>query len=253
MTAITTAPTHAPKPCALVTGAGRTEGLGFETCRQLAVRGFDVFLTARRAEAAEALAARLAAEGHAVRPLALDVTSASSVDAAAAAVRATTGRLDVLVNNAAGVAPWGERPSTADLAGAAAIMDATLFGAWRLTQRLLPLLVASPAPRIVMVTSGAGSHGDPVFGLESGNAMGPSYAVAKAALNALTSALARELRDTPVIVNAVCPGFTATFPGGEGMGARPVAEGAAGIVWAATLPDDGPRGGFFRDARPLPW
>ena len=80
-----------------------------------------------------------------------------------------------------------------------------------------------------------------------------SYGVSKAALNALTSTLAAELADTPVLVNAVCPGLTATWPGAEAMGARPVAESARGIVWAATLPDDGPTGGFFRDTRQLAW
>jgi NAD(P)-dependent dehydrogenase (short-subunit alcohol dehydrogenase family) len=163
------------------------------------------------------------------------------------------GRLDVLVNNAAGVSPYGEQATSADLAAAAAVMDATFFGAWRVCQVFWPLLLRSPAPRVVNVTSGAGSHADPVFGLTSGNAMGPAYATAKAALNALTAIQAREATGTPLIVNAVCPGFTATFPGGVSMGARPVADGAAGIVWAATLPADGPRGGFFRDGQPLGW
>lgn len=103
------------------------------------------------------------------------------------------------------------------------------------------------------VSSGAGSHGDPAFGLTSPNAMGPAYPVAKAALNALTVTFANELRDAGVLVNAVCPGFTATFPGGEVMGARPVADGAASVVWAATLEDGGPSGGFFRDGKALPW
>ncbi len=83
--------------------------------------------------------------------------------------------------------------------------------------------------------------------------MGPAYAVAKAALNALTVTFANELREARILVNAVCPGFTATFPGAERMGARPVAEGAASVVWAAVLGDGGPTGGFFRDGKPLPW
>jgi NAD(P)-dependent dehydrogenase (short-subunit alcohol dehydrogenase family) len=80
-----------------------------------------------------------------------------------------------------------------------------------------------------------------------------AYGVSKAALNALTSTLAAELSETPVIVNAVCPGLTATYPGAEAMGARPVADSAAGVVWVATLADDGPRGGFFRDRESLGW
>ena len=132
-------------------------------------------------------------------------------------------------------------------------MEVTLFGAWRMSQAFVPLLLRSDAPRLVNVSSGAGPHDDVVFGLHSDNGMGPGYAVGKAALNALTDALAFELRDTPILVNAVCPGFTATVPGGEAMGARPVADGAASVLWAVRLPNDGPRGGFFRDGHPLPW
>jgi len=132
-------------------------------------------------------------------------------------------------------------------------MDATLFGGWRVTQALVPLLKKSEHGRVVNVSSGAGSHGDAAFGLTTKNSMGPAYAVAKAAVNALTVTFANELRPANVLVNAVCPGFTATFPGGESMGARPVADGAASVVWAAVLGDDGPSGGFFRDGKPLPW
>ena len=91
------------------------------------------------------------------------------------------------------------------------------------------------------------------FGLAARRGAAATYGVSKAALNALTSTLAAELAETPVLVNAVCPGLTATYPGAEAMGARPVADSAGGVVWAATLPDDGPRGGFFRDGQPLDW
>ena len=80
-----------------------------------------------------------------------------------------------------------------------------------------------------------------------------NWAVTKAALNALTSSLAKELEKSKILINAVCPGLTATFPGAEKMGAGPVGEGAASIVWAAVLPDDGPTGGFFRAGKPLSW
>jgi NAD(P)-dependent dehydrogenase (short-subunit alcohol dehydrogenase family) len=240
-------------PVALVTGCSRAEGIGFEVCRQLAARGMTVLLTARDGAKAHALADTLRAERHAVHAHALDVADAGSVDALADTVRREHGRLDVLVNNAAGLAPWGETVAGADLEASRAVHEVTLLGAWRMCRAFLPLLQISAHPRIVNVSSGAGSHGDPVFGLTSGNSMGPSYATSKAALNAFTALLANELKDTPVLANAVCPGFTATFEGGAQMGARPVPEGAAGIVWAATLPDDGPRGGLFRDGQPLPW
>jgi NAD(P)-dependent dehydrogenase (short-subunit alcohol dehydrogenase family) len=241
--------TQQERPWAVVTGAGRREGIGFEVCRQLAARGMTVVLTARDGKAAVTRAAELEREGLDVRGERLDVAD----DASVAALASQLPRLDVLVNNAAATNGYGEQPSTADVRAARAAFDVTLFGAWRTTQALLPLLRRSAHARVVNVSSGAGSHGDPVFGLTSHNAMGPSYAVAKAALNALTVTFANELRGASVLVNAVCPGFTATFPGGAEMGARPVAEGAASVVWAALLPDDGPTGGLFRDGVPLPW
>lgn len=233
----------------LVTGVGKPGGLGFELCRQLAARGDTVWLTARTAAQAQALGAGLSGR---VIPAALDVTNPAAVAALADRVAADTG-LDVLVNNAAGLSPWGEAAATADLAVARSVLDVTLWGAWAMAQAFLPLLRASPAGRLINVSSGAGSHGDTVFGLTTGNAMGTSYAVAKAALNALTVRLAREEAAPGLRINAVCPGFTATFPGGADMGARPVAEGAASILWAADIGNDGPTGGFFRDGRPLPW
>ena len=122
-----------------------------------------------------------------------------------------------------------------------------------MTQAFLPLLQRSEHPRIVNVASGAGSHGDEQYGLSARRGAAASYGISKAAVLALTATLAAELDGPPVIVNAVDPGLTATWPGAEAIGARPVAESVPGIIWAATLPDDGPRGGFFRDGRPHPW
>jgi len=187
-----------------------------------------------------------------VRPLDLDVTDEGSVDAARRAVGATPGRLDVLVNNAAAYADWAETAATADLSAARRVFETNLFGTWRVTQAFLPLLRAAAHPRLVVVSSGAGSHGEPQFGLAAG-AAAASYGISKAALNALVAKLAAELSGTHILVNAVDPGLTATAPGMEAMGARPVADGAASVVWTVTLPDDGPTGGFFRDGEPLPW
>ena len=240
------------RPVALITGAGRSLGLGFETARQLATAGMHVILTARDPAAAQARAAELKAQGLSVTGLGLDVTDPDSVAALASTVAAAPGRLDVLVNNAATTGPFGEKAAEADLDSARGVFESILFGSWAVTKAMLPLLVQSPAARIVMVSSGAGSHADLAFGLHRDNAViGASYGVAKAALNALTVKLAME--HPAMRINAVCPGFTATFEGGEAMGARPVAEGAAGIVWAARLPDDGPTAGFFRDGLPLGW
>ena len=236
---------------ALVTGASR--GIGFEVCRQLAVRGMLVILTARDTERADEAARRLADEGLDVRGMALDVTDGGSVRSLAAELESAFGRLDVLVSNAAAYVDWSETASTADLDAAQAVLATNLFGGWRVTQGLLPLLRKSACGRLVYVSSGAGSHGDQQFGLTTGRGAVSAYGVSKAAVNALAAKFAAELTGTGILVNAVCPGLTATAPGMEAMGARPIAEGAASIVWAATLPDDGPSGGFFRAGLPLSW
>jgi NAD(P)-dependent dehydrogenase (short-subunit alcohol dehydrogenase family) len=205
----------------------------------------------------DASAARVAGSELGERVIALsvglDVSDDASVAAAAAALTAEPGRLDVLINNGAAYIDWAETGTGADLAEAHRVLETNLFGAWRLTQALLPLLQASSSPRIVNVSSGAGSHGDDAFGLHARHGAAASYGISKAALNALTSTLAAELAGTNVLINSVCPGLTATWPGAESMGARPIADSVPGIVWAATLPDHGPSGGFFRDTKPLPW
>lgn len=211
---------------ALVTGVGKETGLGFAVARTLAGRGDRVWVAARTEAQARAMASAIGGD---TAPLALDIADPAAIAAAARTVQESDGRLDVLINNAAAVAPWGETAAAADLAVARQVMDVTLFGTWEMCQAFLPLLRRSPQGRLVNVSSGAGSHGDQAFGLTTANGMGTSYAVAKAALNALTVKLARE-ETSPVKINAVCPGFTATFPGGAEMGARPVAEGAASIL-----------------------
>src|SRR4051794_8008331 len=174
----------------------------------------------------------------------LDVDSEESVAAAAAWVQAQLGRCDALVNNAAIDYETDARATTADLARVRRAMDTNLFGAWRVALAFLPLLRRSPHPRLVNVSSGGGS-------ISTMGAGTPAYSVSKAALNALTRILAAELRAERVLVNAVCPGWVATDMGGPG--GRPVADGAASVLWAVLLGDDGPTGGFFRDGRPVEW
>src|SRR3954469_5061628 len=226
----------------LVTGANR--GIGFEVCRQLARRGFIVILTARDAAKAEAAAHKLGKSGR-VESLALDVADASSIGKAAAEVANRHGHLDVLVNNAGINYDTWETAENANIAGTVVETIATnLLGPWRACQAFLPLLRKSRSARIVNVSSESGS-------LAQMGAGPPAYQVTKAALNALTRTLAGELRTAHILVNAVCPGWVSTDMGGGG--GRPVTEGAAGIIWAATLPANGPTGGFFRDGKPLPW
>jgi NAD(P)-dependent dehydrogenase (short-subunit alcohol dehydrogenase family) len=178
--------------------------------------------------------------GGPISPIVLDVADDESVRAAAEGIE----RLDVLVNNAAILYDTWQGAVDASLDQVHEALETNVIGAWRTTQAVLPQLRESPAGRIVNVSSGAGAIHDMGGGT-------PAYRVSKAALNALTRVLAAELRGDRILVNAVCPGWVATDMGGAG--GRPVADGAAGIVWAATLPDDGPTSGFFRDGRPIDW
>jgi NAD(P)-dependent dehydrogenase (short-subunit alcohol dehydrogenase family) len=223
---------------AVVTGANR--GIGREVCRQLGEQGWTAVLGARDAAKGERAAAGL--DG--VVACRLDVDDEASVRTAADEVRERFGRCDAVVNNAAILYDTWARASTADLDVVHAALETNLFGAWRTALAFLPLLRRSPHPRLVNVSSGAGA-------LSSMGAGTPAYSVSKAALNALTRILAAELRGDRVLVNAVCPGWVATDMGGGG--GRPVQQGAASVLWAALLEDDGPTGGFFRDGRPLDW
>ena len=229
-------------PVAVVTGANR--GIGKEVARQLAQRGFRVILGSRGLAAGQAAAKELAAAGLPVAAFGLDVTSQRDAEALAAELERGYGRLDVLVNNAAICYDTWQQASSADLGTVTGALGTNVLGPWRLCLALLPLLRRSPHPRIVNVSSEAGS----LAGMGGGT---PAYRVSKAALNALTRILAAELRSSGILVNAVCPGWVATDMGGPG--GRPVTDGAAGVVWAALLGDDGPTGGFFRDGHPLPW
>jgi NAD(P)-dependent dehydrogenase (short-subunit alcohol dehydrogenase family) len=233
------------QPVAVVTGANR--GLGLETSRQLAALGYLILLTARREPEGRAAAEQLAAQGLSVRFHPLDVTDEASVRALAETVRGI-GRLDVLVNNA-GIfcEPTPGTPEAsvfrADLARVRESFETNTLGPLRLCQALIPLM--NGRGRVVNVSSGMGQ-------LDDMNGSCPGYRFSKVALNALTRILADELRDTAIKVNAVCPGWVRTDLGGP-RAYLSVEEGAKGIVWAATLPDDGPSGGFFRDSKPIPW
>ena len=227
---------------ALVTGGNR--GIGLEVCRQLAVKGFTVLLTAREAQKARAAADDLDSV-NGVEPMVLDVDDPTTIVKAATEIARRYDRLDVLINNAGINYDTWENVENADIDGT--VMDTittNLLGPWRVCQAFLPLLRKSRSGRIVNVSSESGS-------LANMSAGPPAYQVTKAALNALTRTLAGELRGTYILVNSVCPGWVATDMGGAG--GRPLAEGAAGIIWAATLPNDGPTGGFFRDGKTLPW
>jgi NAD(P)-dependent dehydrogenase (short-subunit alcohol dehydrogenase family) len=229
------------RPVAVVTGANR--GIGYEVARQLFERGFEVVLGSRDLAWGERAARTFEATGATVHAVQLDVSEQTSVSKMGTWVREHLGRTDVLVNNAAIHYDTWQRAESADLGIVREALETNLLGAWRTTQVLLPLLRKSHRARIVNVSSEGGS-------ISEMNGGPPAYSVSKASLNALTKLLAGELRVDGILVNAVCPGWTATDMGGGG---RPVAEGAASVVWAVDIPDDGPTGGFFRDGRSLPW
>jgi NAD(P)-dependent dehydrogenase (short-subunit alcohol dehydrogenase family) len=231
---------------ALVTGANK--GIGYRIVEQLAARGMTVLLGGRDQKRRDAAAVELGVE-----PVALDVTDPASVAAAAAHVRTAFGRLDVLVNNA-GIAGTGAvPPSDTTVEAVREVFDTNVYGAIRVTNAMLPLLLRSPAPRIVNVSSMVGSlavQSDPAGRL---SVIPPTvaYPMSKTALNAVTVQYARELAGR-VLVNAADPGYCATDLN-DHRGWRSAAEGAAIAVRLATLDADGPTGGFFNDDGPLPW
>ena len=218
---------------ALVTGTSR--GIGAEIARQLAAdHDFVVYAGARDPDDVEEI------EG--IVPIELDVTDEDEIVAAQERIGSEVGHLDTLVNNA-GV--YGDPVGAADydIDRAHEVLEVNTFGPWRLIETFLPLLHRSDAPRIVNVSSGAGQLSD----MNGGRG---AYRVSKAALNALTRTLAWDEED--VKINAMCPGWVRTDMGGSGA-TRSVEEGADTAVWLATLPDDGPTGGFFRDRESIPW
>ena len=223
----------------LITGANR--GIGREVGAQLAAVGHHVLLGSREPEKARAAAHSITTAGGTATVLALDISNPASISAACDVVSGLGG-LDVLVNNAAVLYDTWQSAIDPDVDQVREALETNLFGTWQLTSALAPFLRSSRHGRIVNVSSGAGALTDMGGGL-------PAYRVSKVSLNALTRMWAAELPG--VLVNSVCPGWVATDMGGSG--GRPVSDGAAGIVWAATLSDDGPTGGFFRDQHPIPW
>lgn len=232
----------ADQPITLVTGGNR--GIGLEVCRQLTERGHIVIMTARDQRKARAALEVLGGSEGELIPRQLDVTDPDSIESCRAYIENTFGRLDVLVNNAAILYDTFQQVLNVDFATVEDALTTNTLGPWRVTQSFLPLLRQSKHARVVNVSSGSGE-------LASMTGGAPAYSISKLALNGLTLMMANALRSEGILVNAVCPGWVATDMGGSG--GRPVADGASGIVWAATLPDDGPTGGFFRDGKAIAW
>jgi NAD(P)-dependent dehydrogenase (short-subunit alcohol dehydrogenase family) len=228
---------------AVVTGGNR--GIGREICRQLAELNIEVVLTARDIEAGNAAAGQFSEGGLPVQFHPLDVSQPTSVKQLADFVADTLGRLDILVNNAGiyidrGISPLEIEPSLVQKT-----LDTNLFGPLYLCQSIIPIMKKKRYGRIVNISSQMGSLTDMGRG-------GLAYRVSKTALNALSRVLANELSGTNILVNTVDPGWVRTDMGGSSA-PRSVSEGADTATWLATLPDDGPTGGFFRDRQQRTW
>lgn len=249
---------------ALITGANK--GIGRQIAAELIEHGFIALIGSRDLSKGQQAAEEL---GDQARAIQLDVTDSASIAAAKERIGDDYGRLDVLVNNAA-IAHAGSgnrsleeitqaaKPSTVPVEHLKAVFETNVFGAFAVTQAMLPLLRRAPAARIVNVSSGAGSltvHADPDFPMRPH--FGATYGPSKTALNAMTLAFAIELEDTGIKVNAANPGPTAT-EFNNFYGNRTVKEGAAEAVRLALLDEDGPTGSFSGfsfsgESGPIPW
>ena len=229
---------------AVVTGANR--GIGFEIARQLAKLDIHVVVTARSAAKAAVACQKLKDEGLNVAYHACDVTDPTAVQMLRDFVKKNYGAADILVNNAGVMLdPKGSGPLEMSPDILQSTMAVNVFGPAMLCRGLVPLMKAKNYGRVVNVSSGLGQLSAPGRGT-------PSYRLSKAALNALTCTLAAELADSNVRVNSMCPGWVRSDMGGASA-PRSLEQGAETAVWLATLPDDGPNGGFFRDKQSIAW
>ena len=228
---------------ALVTGANR--GIGREIVHQLAAQHIHVVVTARDADQAHQTVADIIERGYAASSARLDVAVPGAADDTVERIIAEHARIDILVNNA-GISDGNQRPSTADLELTSHVWQVNVLGAWQCAKAVIPVMRAAGYGRIVNMSSTLGSlhHMD--------RATEPAYRVSKAALNALTRVLAAELAGSGILVNSTSPGWVRTDLGGPNA-PRAVQQGADTAVWLATLPNNGPTGGFFYERQPLKW
>jgi NAD(P)-dependent dehydrogenase (short-subunit alcohol dehydrogenase family) len=231
------------KKVSVVTGANR--GIGLEIVRQLAREGVLVVLTSRDEAKGQAARERLGLEGLDVVYHQLDVTDPASVQHLRESLEQEYGRLDILVNNAGILLDNGVQVLDVDLDMVRETVETNVYGPLLLCQSLIPLMERNGHGRIVNVSSSMGQFSD----MGSGN---PAYRLSKTALNAVTVMVAAQVRGRNVLVNSMCPGWVRTDMGGSAA-PRSVEQGADTALWLATLPDDGPTGGFFRDRKPASW
>ena len=238
------------KTTALVTGANK--GIGLAICQGLGALGWRVGVGARDAGRRDAAVDALQGEGVDAFGVPLDVTDRQSVASAAALLEDQEGRLDVLVNNAAITGGAPQEPTLVDPETVLRVADTNVVGVIRVTNAMLPLLRRSASPRIVNISSSVGSL---TLQTAQRQAVGPvsaAYSPTKTYLNAVTIQYAKELADTPILVNMGCPGYVDTDLNGH-QGTRTVEQGAVIAIRLATLPDGGPSGTYSNEDGPLPW
>ena len=227
---------------ALVTGANK--GIGREVARQLAAKGFHVFIGARNRSAGRKAADEIAKKGGKATFLEIDVSDNNSVAAAAREFAKASDHLDVLVNNAGIIVDGDDAILEINDELLRKTLETNALGALRVMRACVPLLAKSKAPRVINVSSGGGQL--------TGGADGwsPAYCISKTALNGVTSQLAAAL--PKFAINSVCPGWVRTDMGGRSA-TRSVEEGADTIVWLASEAPQDLTGKFFRDRKEIPW
>ena len=228
---------------AIVTGANR--GIGFETCRQLSQQGICTILTSRDETKGQAAVRNLREERGEIIYHQLDVTDLGSISRLRSFVDENFDQLDIFVNNAGVFLDRGTSVLDLPLVILRETLEVNFIGALNMCQAFVPLMRSQGFGRIVNVSSGMGS-------ITSMGGHSAAYKLSKAAMNALTRIMADELKEDNILVNTMAPGWVRTDMGGPGA-PRSLAQGADTIIWLATLPDDGPTGGFFEDRKAIPW
>ena len=230
---------------AVVTGAA--QGIGYAVALHLLDLGYTVIMTSRNDDV-HTKAAELSSPTRRVYSRVVDVTKEQDIIHFQQSLEHEFGRCDVLVNNA-GVflEPVNNQvtPSTTSMEVMKHSFHVNCIGALRMIQAVLPLMRSQEYGRIVNISSGMSQFSEGMSG-------SVAYRASKAALNVVTRTVADECKDTNILVNSVCPGWVKTRMGGDNA-TREVHEAVKGVVWAATLDDNGPRGGFFRDCQPIHW
>ncbi len=250
------------KPVAFVTGGNM--GIGLETSKQLSEKGFSVVIGAFDFSEGEAVVAELKGQGYDLSVIPLDLREKASIESAANTIRSDHGRLDVLVNNSAVLLDIGKQPTEVSDGEMRQTFEVNFFGPYFLTQQLAPLIMSSPVGRVVNMSTTVASLNqlaDPDS--PARDDICPAYQASKAALNVLTLVFAKQFTDsgTKAKSNSCCPGWVLTDMGeadelpdyGEGVKPKTPTEGADTPVWLATLPEDGPTGGFYSDQKPRAW